>query len=78
MALREGGTHSSGSQSLLLVGVDGIMAKTDNKASPVHAVILHPACSKAVKAPSSRCDSCARPALFESTSGQEDMFNVKG
>lgn len=78
MALREGGTQSSGSQSLLLVGVDGIMAKTDKKASPVHSVILHAACSKAVKAPSLRCDSCARPTLFESTSGQEDMFNVKG
>lgn len=77
MPLLEGGTNSSKSQSLLL-GVDGIMANTDNKASPVHAVILHPACSKAVKTPSLRCDSCARPALFGSTSGQEDMFNVKG
>jgi len=56
---------------LLIVGVDGIMAKSGNKASPVHAVILHPASSKSVKTHSLRCDSCARPALFRSTCGQQ-------
>ena len=78
MPLLEGGINFSGNQSLLIVGVDGIMAKSDKKASPVHAVILHPACSKAVKTHSLQCDSCARPALFRSTLGQEDVFNVQG
>lgn len=78
MPLLEGGINFSGSQSVFIAGADGIVPKSDNKASPVHAVILHPACSKAVKAHSLRCDSCARPALFGSTSGQEGVFNVKG
>lgn len=78
MPLLEGGINFSGNQSLLVVGVDGIMAKTDNKGSPVHAVILHLACSKAVKTHSLRRDSCARPALFRSTSGRECVLNVKG
>lgn len=77
MPFLERGINFSGSQSLLVVEVGGIMAKSDNTASPVHAVILHPSCSKAVKTHSSWCDPCARPALFRSTSGQDDVFNVK-
>lgn len=63
--------------SLLIVGVDGNMAKSNDKASPVHAVILHPLCSKAVKTHSLRCHLCSRPVLFGSTLGQENVFNVK-
>lgn len=60
------------------VGVKGIVARSDNKASSVRAVILHPAWSRAMETCRLLHDPRARPVLLGSTSGQEDVFNTKG
>jgi len=60
------------------VGVKGMVARSDNKASLVCAVILHPAWSSAIETCRLLHDPRARPVLLGSTSGQEDVFNTKG